>query len=554
MLWLVTICLITLPIALILVSSAVVLYYTNSRDTSILPTTVSIVGLSLVLLYAGLIPIDVFAAERVIHIGDFIRDLYYITVSTLLCVVFGAVPFAYFYSTATRRSEEDEDEYLDVNEIFSGPSDTSRDNDVMARTTLVRLRIACRNTSMCLCLLVVFILIMVVLHTVLTESSPTTYDTVGTMKRLFHSAATGHAVLNLTIGVIILAGTLNLWVYTALGLAALPTVGCIKLGWTGVRDSCQSTSEEDEYERAEQIRRMNLTRTEKSRQSAYDEIHKQRSRNTRERQNLYDKYGVTGRKGKKMPSRAKKKSERLEARQVYLSDRLAKLEAENERELRRKGQQRPSCCHWCWKCVLRQIVGSYNCIKLPMGMISLILSLTLWWSTVITVLNKFLGSEYEHGYIVHALPTLFNPLDWFMRVSFFFYYSNKKIIRKMKLSNFQILTCQVAFFCFFFYFFPFCFFQKKKVIGLFFSIRCFCCWFYCIISACMYIVWNVACRCSCTLHSYSYIASSSYIHTWHTFYGSKCCFYYYCFNSTTNVYYATICYFWCTNLCRCTYQ
>ena len=135
----------------------------------------------------------------------------------------------------------------------------------------------------------------------------------------------------------------------------------------------------------------------------------------------YDKYGVTGRRGKKVPSRAKQKSERLDAKQKYLSQRLSKLEAESERAMRLNEHEDAStgqrCCRWCWRCVLRQVVGGYNCIKLPMGMISMILSIVLWWSTVVTVINKFVASSYEHGYVLHSLPTLFNPLDWVMRVS-----------------------------------------------------------------------------------------------------------------------------------------
>jgi hypothetical protein len=416
MLWLVTICLIALPSIIILVSSAIVLYFTNSRSTSILPTTVSIIGVALVLLFGGLVGIDVFAAERVVHIGDFIRDLYYITVSGLLCIVFGAVPFAYFFSTASQHSE---DEDILAQTLGYDRSDVGRDGRI---TTGGRLRIACRNTTLCMCLLLLLLLVMFVLHTVLTEDAATisTYNTVGTMKKLFRSAATGHAVLNMTIGFLILLGTLNLWVYTALGLAALPAIGCIQLGWTGVRQSCQPTTREEELKQEEDERLRNASKEEKDRNSAYNELSRQRIKNTRERQGLYDKYGVTGRKGKKMPKSMKSKSNRLEARQIYLSDRLKKLKRENDLEIKRRGGSDITCCNWCWRCVLRQMMGCYSCIKLPFGIISMMLSVALWWSTVVTIINKFAGSGYQHGYVVHTLPVLFNPLDWLMRVSFSF--------------------------------------------------------------------------------------------------------------------------------------
>jgi len=165
MLWLVTLCLIALPAALIVVSSAVVLYYTDRRETSVLSTTVSIIGLSLVLLYSGLIPIDVFAAERVVHIGHFIRDLYYITSAGLLGIVFVAVPFAYFYtSSAWFDVAEEEQRQLRGNGRHSN----------MPPTTGERLMTACRHTSLCMCLLLLLILVAVTVHIVLTESKPTT--------------------------------------------------------------------------------------------------------------------------------------------------------------------------------------------------------------------------------------------------------------------------------------------------------------------------------------------------------------------------------------------
>jgi hypothetical protein len=349
MLWLVIISLIFLPLILISIASTTVLYYTNARqDTSIVPSTISIIGLSLVLLYAGLIPIDVFAAERVVHIGNFIRDLYYITVSALLVIVFGGVPFAYFYANAMRNYD--------------------------SRSTCELISKACRHTTICLCLLMLLLLIAIVVHTVLAETTPTTYDTVGTMKRLFHSQETGHAVLNLTVGFLILMGTINLWIYTALGLAALPIVGCIKLGWTGVRDSCQPTSVEDELEKRKRANNMNTSRKEQERKTAYDELARQRIQTTRDRQNMYNKYGVTGRtKGGKMSKRARKKTAQLNQKQNYLTERLQKLEAESDRLARERGTtagggtHTTTCCRALWRIVLRIMIrGGYNCLKLPM--------------------------------------------------------------------------------------------------------------------------------------------------------------------------------------------
>ena len=428
----VNLCLVLLPIALIISSSVVVLYYTDARATFILPTTVSIVGLSLVLLYAGLIPIDVFAAERVVHIGNFIRDLYYITVSCLMGFIFGAVPFAYFYTNAIELNQEHE------SDVTSSTSRSSSRNT----GTLQLVAQACRHTALCLGLLVLLLLIAIVMHTVLTETSPTTYDTVGTMKKLFHSSATGHAVLNLTVGFLILLGTINLWIYTALGLAALPIVGCLKLGWTGVRDSCHPTSLEEDIAREQLEKNQEAHRVasqqEKERKNACDEIAKEREKTTKDRKYMYVKYGVTGRakSGKSshhggMSKRAKQKSAQLEKKQSILSERLAKLEAESERIAREDSRTGSSsgggggsggCCYCLWKLLVKHIIrGGYNCLKLPMGMISMVLSFVLWWSTTITVLNKFLDSNYEHGYVLHTLPSLFNPLDWLMRMLAFFF-------------------------------------------------------------------------------------------------------------------------------------
>ena len=116
------------------------------------------------------------------------------------------------------------------------------------------------------------------------------YDTVGTMKRLFQSEHTGHAVLNLTTGFLILIGMINMWMYTSLGLAALPAVGCIKLGWTGVRDNCRPTSEDEEREKERENLHLHATKKERERKLAYDEIHRQRERTTKERKQLYVGY------------------------------------------------------------------------------------------------------------------------------------------------------------------------------------------------------------------------------------------------------------------------
>ena len=64
---------------------------------AMVPTAISVMGLSLVLFLPLIVPIDVFAAEREVRIGDFIRDLYYCTVAALLLFVFVLGPFAYFF-------------------------------------------------------------------------------------------------------------------------------------------------------------------------------------------------------------------------------------------------------------------------------------------------------------------------------------------------------------------------------------------------------------------------------------------------------------------------
>ncbi|NBU96409.1 MAG: hypothetical protein EBS20_11090, partial [Actinobacteria bacterium] len=58
---------------------------------------------------------------------------------------------------------------------------------------------------------------------------------------------------------------------------------------------------------------------------------------------------------------------------------------------------------------------TYHGCKIPIGAASVLLSCLLWYSAMITCLNKFIGSSFAHGYVLHDTPSLFNPLDALLR-------------------------------------------------------------------------------------------------------------------------------------------
>ena len=241
---------------------------------AMVPTTISVLGLSLVLFLPLIVPVDVFAAEREVHIGDFIRDLYYCTVAALLLFVLLLGPFAFFFhrqgepalplkndgistpdadSTWEQSRERDGKSVDDFKRQFQKiPSslDNSGGGEELtfdpAPTLFWRACFACQQTWMCLCVMVGLVIGLIVLHASVKASQgqmegelsgggmSMAYDTVKSVKALFKSPETGTMALNLCVAGFVLLGMCGIIVYTALGLVALPIISCVRLGWQGI--------------------------------------------------------------------------------------------------------------------------------------------------------------------------------------------------------------------------------------------------------------------------------------------------------------------------------
>lgn len=98
-------------LGLLLFSFGVVRYYQDKRESELLPTIVTVLGLTLTLLCVFLIPVDIYNAsssanskgdpllthEQIIARGNTLRTIYYILYGLVLGFSFAVIPFAYFY-------------------------------------------------------------------------------------------------------------------------------------------------------------------------------------------------------------------------------------------------------------------------------------------------------------------------------------------------------------------------------------------------------------------------------------------------------------------------
>ena len=400
---------------------------------SLIPTTIAIMGLSLVLFLPIIVPVDVFAAEREVRIGDFIRDLYFCTVAALYLFIFFLGPFAFFFyrggDSLRQSNRQNEDGFR------SGMEETDNDCDEAdgfnpPPPLVTRACLACRQTWMCVCVFSGLLVGAIVLHASVKASQEqhdgmfdgggmnVAYDTVNSIQKLFKSPDTGTFFLHILVAASVLIGMCGIIVYTALGFVSLPVIGCMRLGWRGMRAGLldQSSAQED----STRLNEAALWR-ERIRLNSIAEVEAQRSANTRERRHLYSKYGITSRVGR-MPKGAKKRSAELEARQIALSERLERLQEDlvvHAVGIEYGIDSSPTRLVNCWFESVRRLKGLYHALKIPLGFLSIGLSVALWVATFVTCWNKFLASSFSRGYVIHDHSyegQFYNPVDHFLRI------------------------------------------------------------------------------------------------------------------------------------------
>jgi LMBR1 domain-containing protein 1 len=87
-------------LAIIACSTVFVWCFKDSKEWALVPSLVTISGLSIILLCSFLIPVDIFTVSQTENPTVYalaVRVLYYISYLTLLVFAFALIPFAYFF-------------------------------------------------------------------------------------------------------------------------------------------------------------------------------------------------------------------------------------------------------------------------------------------------------------------------------------------------------------------------------------------------------------------------------------------------------------------------
>ena len=180
--WLaIAIVMVVLPIGLLGISLCVVRTLVNPRaEGGAGASATAVVCIALVLLFALLVPLDVFVADQAPDAGSAILMLYHFVFGSLLGLVFFALPFCYFF---TQPHDAETDPVADV----YGPRSSELRMDKYFRSSLV----ACRKTAGCLCLLMSLVVFAFILYALLGSTTKTEHQAAFAAWSRASSAAPG---------------------------------------------------------------------------------------------------------------------------------------------------------------------------------------------------------------------------------------------------------------------------------------------------------------------------------------------------------------------------
>jgi LMBR1 domain-containing protein 1 len=187
----------------------VVKYYEDKHEAELLPTIVTVIGLSLTMFCIFLIPLDIYSVSSSVNSsgdsiinpevlklrGDVIRVLYYILYTSILVFAFIIIPFAYFYY------EENDDRVTIKERVWGG----------------------CKYTIFLIIIMIILLVIGFILFLVKPGDKPTnTQNAKEWVQNLIKNQNIAELALSFSIACLTLIGYLCWITYTAYGLSIYP--------------------------------------------------------------------------------------------------------------------------------------------------------------------------------------------------------------------------------------------------------------------------------------------------------------------------------------------
>ena len=129
--WLaIAVVLVLLPICLLGLSLGVVRFLVDPREPSgVGASAAAVVALALVLVFALLIPLDVFVADTMPEAGPAVLLLYHFVFALLLAMVFFVLPFCYFFAEPLDAETDPDVDSAAVDITVRGLPHTSHQHD-----------------------------------------------------------------------------------------------------------------------------------------------------------------------------------------------------------------------------------------------------------------------------------------------------------------------------------------------------------------------------------------------------------------------------------------
>jgi LMBR1 domain-containing protein 1 len=203
-------------LVILVLSLLLVNYYSDPNDTSTtLTKTIGAVALTVALLAALLIPVDVFIVSSDKIDADVIgvKSLYIVFYSIILVSLFGLLPFGYFYY---EEEEGPEESRRGAQQKMSISSPTSPHDTDAAR----KAKQSCRALKYTLMFLTVMVLLLVI-GIVLSNGGPKD-SSAPVVKKVESYFAAKDVILAFAIACLMVVGMVGWITYTAYGMALLP--------------------------------------------------------------------------------------------------------------------------------------------------------------------------------------------------------------------------------------------------------------------------------------------------------------------------------------------